>query len=591
METQKKRLYTTLQKYVIEALDQNGGDVLTIDRTTGLIEEKPSGGQTAAGPSSQVEEIYGILGSVQLLSGSYLVVITEVESVGQILDNTVYVIRKTKILPFVDATLEGQEGKDEATYLAMMEKVLQTGYLYFSQYDLTNSVQRQASSAPVDQRFYWNQHLAAPFARLREKWITPIIMGFIEIKRNIVLNGSSFDYVIISRRSVLRAGTRYHRRGIDAAGNVANNVETEQIVISKNAPSEGSSSGSDIAISSYLQTRGSIPLFWEQSIDTSYAPKLALTQPTADFNACKRHFELQTQLYGSQMVVNLINHHGSESRLGTLYRKLVGDLNMPTVNYSEFDFHKEVGGSWEKLSAIYTKLGSRLDEFGFFSGKIDAKTNEIKTISQQKGVFRTNCIDNLDRTNVMQSIFARGILALQLRYLNIASINSEKDLGDSLSSMLRNIWADNADVMSNQYAGSGALKTDFTRIGKRTIAGIINDGVNSVQRYYFNNFRDGFRQDAYDLFLGNYRVAKDKASPFAGRHKPIASVVLVVLLVVLVVRSVLSYVGLERSGWGFGLLSVVAYVGVLGLAWRFFGKKKYGRKLVDLPLLSGNTNK
>jgi len=30
-----------------------------------------------------------------------------------------------------------------------------------------------------------------------------------------------------------------------------------------------------------------------------------------------------------------------------------------------------------------------------------------RVASQQTGVFRTNCMDNLDRTNVVQSLFAR----------------------------------------------------------------------------------------------------------------------------------------------------------------------------------------
>ena len=32
------------------------------------------------------------------------------------------------------------------------------------------------------------------------------------------------------------------------------------------------------------------------------------------------------------------------------------------------------------------------------------------------------------------------------------------------------------------------------------------DGINSMIRYYKNNFADGFRQDAIDLFLGNYHI-------------------------------------------------------------------------------------
>lgn len=40
----------------------------------------------------------------------------------------------------------------------------------------------------------------------------------------------TFTWTIISRRSCRRAGTRLYRRGIDLSGNVANFVETEQIV-------------------------------------------------------------------------------------------------------------------------------------------------------------------------------------------------------------------------------------------------------------------------------------------------------------------------------------------------------------------------
>lgn len=60
--------------------------------------------------------------------------------------------------------------------------------------------------------------------------------------------------------------------------------------------------------------------------------------------------------------------------------------------------------------------------------------------------------------------------------------------------LFKNIWADHADVISTQYSGTGALKTDFTRLGKRTKSGLLRDGVNSLVRYYKNNLADGFRQ-------------------------------------------------------------------------------------------------
>lgn len=59
------------------------------------------------------------------------------------------------------------------------------------------------------------------------------------------------------------------------------------------------------------------------------------------------------------------------------------------------------------------------------------------------------------------------------------------------------VWADNADVISCAYSGTGALKTDFTRTGNRTKAGALQDLQNSIVRYIKNNFLDGNRQVKY----------------------------------------------------------------------------------------------
>lgn len=44
------------------------------------------------------------------------------------------------------------------------------------------------------------------------------------------MNGQTFNWTIISRRSVDKAGTRFYSRGINDQGKVANFVETEQII-------------------------------------------------------------------------------------------------------------------------------------------------------------------------------------------------------------------------------------------------------------------------------------------------------------------------------------------------------------------------
>ena len=56
------------------------------------------------------------------------------------------------------------------------------------------------------------------------------------------------------------------------------------------------------------------------------------------------------------------------------------------------------------------------------------------------------------------------------------------------------VWTDHANFISLAYSGTGALKTDFTRTGKRTRKGLLEDGYNSVMRYLKNNFFDGARQ-------------------------------------------------------------------------------------------------
>ena len=43
-------------------------------------------------------------------------------------------------------------------------------------------------------------------------------------------------------------------------------------------------------------------------------------------------------------------------------------------------------------------------------------------LSQQDGIFRTNCIDCLDRTNVVQSLIAKEVLQSQLTVSYLPSI-------------------------------------------------------------------------------------------------------------------------------------------------------------------------
>lgn len=108
------------------------------------------------------------------------------------------------------------------------------------------------------------------------------------------VNNNTFSWILISRRSVQRAGTRLFSRGIDTNGFCSNFVETEQIV----------EFAGDKA--SFVQTRGSIPLYWAQTPNLKYKPKPQIDFAKDHLMATTKHIDTQLLLYGRQVLVNLV---------------------------------------------------------------------------------------------------------------------------------------------------------------------------------------------------------------------------------------------------------------------------------------------
>jgi hypothetical protein len=187
-----------------------------------------------------------------------------------------------------------------------------------------------------------------------------------------------------------------------------------------------------------------------------------------------------------------------------------------------FDFHHECRKmKYENLAKLLDSFKDRLEGYGYFNARLDYgldqrekySTKSCQIYSKQTGNFRTNCMDCLDRTNVVQSVISRNILHKQLHALGLSGKPNgspfEKFQG-TLEEAFRECWTDNANVISIIYTGTPALKTDFTRTGKRTTKGNIDDGRNSVVRYYINNYCDYYNNDCLDLATG--RLKPNKAS-------------------------------------------------------------------------------
>ncbi|XP_064173184.1 phosphatidylinositide phosphatase SAC2-like [Anguilla rostrata] len=121
-------------------------------------------------------------------------------------------------------------------------------------------------------------------------------------------------------------------------------------------------------------------------------------------------------------------------------------------------------------------------------------------------------MDCLDRTNVVQAAIARTVMEQQLKKLGV--MPPEQPLPLRCYRIYQVMWANNGDTISRQYAGTAALKGDFTRTGERRLAGVMKDGVNSANRYYLNRFRDAYRQAVIDLMMG-LPVTEDLYSIFS----------------------------------------------------------------------------
>ena len=261
---------------------------------------------------------------------------------------------------------------------------------------------------------------------------------------------------LISRLSCRRAGTRFNSRGIDDDGKVANFVETETVFYHPSS-----------LCFSYAQIRGSVPIFWEQA--TGLLPgqqKIQITRsPEATQPAFDKHFESLGADYGTIHILNLLseskpgeaeltaryNYHVLHSLLNQIVD--IGGTSENRLTESQFDFHAETRGpgGYEAASMVRRLIQDRADGFAYFlcenmnssvhRSLYDEKAAQVggAVILQQEGIFRTNCLDCLDRTNLIQTIISQ--MALE-HFLHHRNEHTSNDFWVRHSSL----WADNGDV-------------------------------------------------------------------------------------------------------------------------------------------------
>ncbi|XVF30074.1 hypothetical protein REPUB_Repub16aG0025500 [Reevesia pubescens] len=599
---EKFRLYETRARFYLIGSDRNKKffRVLKIDRSEPSdlnISEDPvvyspqeiknllqriAEGNRATGGLNFVAKVFGIVGCIKFLESYYLILVTKRRQIGCICGHAIYSIDESQLItiPHVSIQSDVAHSKTELRYKKLLSSVdLTKDFFYSYTYPIMQSLQKNVLSAgkegmPYDNIFVWNAYLTQAIRSRGSNtiWTIPLVHGHFKQTR-LSIFGRDFSVTLVSRRSRHFAGTRYLKRGVNDRGRVANDVETEQIILDEEA---GSCKGK---MSSVVQMRGSIPLFWSQEASRfSPKPDIILQRYDPTYQSTKLHFEDLAKRYGNPIIVlNLIKTVEKRPREMMLRREFanaVGYLNtiLSEENHLKFihwDFHKFAKSKSANVLAVLGAVASEaLDLTGFYySGKpstgkrranqlnrtstgrdtslrdLRGKSGDLVRIGSsnenlnsltsrdrdgdlnqqtksdyydgehprfQSGVLRTNCIDCLDRTNVAQYAYGLAALGRQLHAMGLTD-KPKVDPDSSIAAALMDMYQSMGDALAQQYGGSAAHNTVFPeRQGKWKATTQSREFLKSIKRYYSNAYTDGEKQDAINLFLGYFQPQEGK---------------------------------------------------------------------------------
>jgi len=103
-----------------------------------------------------------------------------------------------------------------------------------------------------------------------------------------------------------------------------------------------------------------------------------------------------------------------------MFQEQITRLNNSNVQYLSFDLNRELGyfSAMNKLDLLWSKVSDTMEQYGVFCGQTKDGIH-FEHVKNQQGVARTNCRDNLDRTNFVQTHLFVQAFIMQLAALGI----------------------------------------------------------------------------------------------------------------------------------------------------------------------------
>ncbi|KRZ38173.1 Polyphosphoinositide phosphatase [Trichinella pseudospiralis] len=465
---------------------------------------------------------YGIAGFARFLNGYYMLVVSKAIPLVEIGFHTIFKVEETSMLALFD---ENSRSIEELKYCKIFQSILLSTSFYFCYtYDLSRTLQSNATEPTKHwhDRFVWNSYLMKPMveAGIKAQWLLPLVHGFVG-HFPINLPSCCLRLVLIARRSKKFAGTRFLKRGASYDGDVANEVETEQILFNRSVMDFKLGS-----FSSFVQLRGSVPLIWSQDI-TKVVGKPPIQIDLADPFACiaGNHFKNLLIRYGGPIVViNLVKRREKSRHESILHEELQASIDYlnqflspsEAILYLTFDMarcHKVADSlaKLEEISYLVLQLCGWFQSFCMpfccrlrcadFVKPEDRHISSDGTFLFQSGIPRTNCVDCLDRTNVAQFVTGKVAFAYQLYSMGILS-EPYLSMDHEFCRLLETLYDEHGDALAMQYAGSQLVHSIKTYRKTANLQERSRDVIQTLSRYYSNNFVDFDKQNAINLFLG-----------------------------------------------------------------------------------------
>ncbi|KAI0877540.1 SacI homology domain-containing protein [Hypoxylon argillaceum] len=495
-----------------------------------LLDTIDHGNKTTGGIKQRCTT-WGLLGFIKFTGPYYMLLITKKSTVAMVGGHYVYQVDGTELIPLTPAKYKADmRNPEESRFLGILNHLdLTTSFYYSYSYDITRTLQHNisreraalAGESPsttchgYNNMFVWNSHLLQPASTSLSNpfdWCRSIIHGYID-QAAISVYGRTAHITIIARRSRFFAGARFLKRGANDLGYVANDVETEQIVSESLTTSFHSPTPRLFAnpqFTSYVQHRGSIPLYWTQdNMGVTPKPPIELNLVDPFYTAAALHFNNLFERYGSPIyVLNLVKARERTPRESKLLVEYTNAINY--LNQFLPEEHKIIHKAWDMSRAAKSRdqdvigtLESIAESVVTTTGFFQNGDGDITLGRVQNGVARTNCIDCLDRTNAAQFVIGKRALGHQLHALGILDDTSIEYDTDAVN-LFTHMYHDHGDTIAVQYGGSQLVNTmeTYRKINQWTSHS--RDMIESFKRYYNNSFLDSQRQEAYNLFLGNY---------------------------------------------------------------------------------------